>query len=350
MSGWVNLMPEVSVIIPSYNHAPYIGHAIESVISQSLTDFELLVVDDGSTDNSREVLAGFSDPRLRVLTQSNQGAHAAINRGLHAATGEYLAILNSDDLFHPLRLEKTLEVLKADRQVGLVGSYIDIIDQDGKSTGIKHGYADSSPWLLDYPERSFRAGNDLHRALLTENYWSTTSNFVFPKRWFEAVGDFQPLHFTHDWDYALRTARVARMVLLPDILMHYRVHATNTIRADQAAMIFEICWCLAVHLPEHLANRAFVDLSSAPIVDELLHSLYTFGLERVLCVMLLQRLSENRPLALDLLIANNPVRATYLAFIQRELAKTQSISPPSQPTNRLSLLKRVMTRLRSKAV
>jgi GT2 family glycosyltransferase len=284
------------------------------------------------------------------LTQANQGAHAAINRGLREATGEYLAILNSDDLYHPHRLAKMLEVLIADPQVGLVGSYIDIIDQNGKSLSIKHGYADSSPWLLEIPERSFRAGNDLHKALLTENYWSTTSNFVFSRRWFEAVGEFRPLRFTHDWDFALRMARVARLVLLPDVLMHYRVHATNTIREDRAAMIFEVCWCLAVHLPEHLADPAFTDIFAAPIIDELLHSIYTFGLERVLSVMLLQRLAENQLQALDLLTHNHPVRATYIAFIQRELAKTQAISPSAQPIHRASLLEQLRLRLRRKVL
>ena len=343
-------MPEISVIIPSYNHAAYIGHAVESVFSQSHTDFELIVVDDGSTDNSLEVLSGFNDPRLRVLTQPNQGAHAAINRGLRAATGEYLAILNSDDLYHPLRLAKMLEVLKADRQVGLMGSYIDIIDQNGKSLGIKHGYADSSPWLLEVPEHSFRAGNDLHKALLTENYWSTTSNFVFPRRWFEAVGEFRPLCYAHDWDFALRTARVARMVLLPKVLMCYRIHETNTIRKDRAAMIFEICWCLAVHLPQHLADPEFTDLRTAPIVDELLYSIYTFGLERVLNVMLLQRLAENLQLALELLDPGNPVRASYLAFIQRELAKAQPVLPTAQPAHRNNIIARALSKLRSNRI
>ena len=340
-------MPEISVTIPSYNHAAYIGHAVESVFTQSHTDFELIVVDDGSTDNSLEVLSGFNDPRLRVLTQPNQGAQAAIKSGLREASGEYLAILNSDDLYHPQRLAKTLEVLKADRQIGLVGSYIEIIDRTGKPLGVKHGYADSSPWLLEVPERSFRAGNDLHKALLTENYWSTTSNFVFPRHWFESVGEFRPLRFTHDWDFALRTARVARMVLLPDVLMRYRVHATNTIRNDRAAMIFEICWCLAVHLPQHLADPAFVDLSAAPVVDELLHSIYTFGLEQVLNVMLLQRLAENQQLALDMLEPGNPVRANYLAFIQHELAKAQTGLPASQPAHRTNIIARVLSKLRS---
>jgi len=343
-------MPEISVIIPSYNHAAYIGHAVESVFAQSHTDFELIVVDDGSTDNSLDILSGFSDPRLRVLTQPNQGAHAAINRGLREATGAYLAILNSDDLYHPLRLEKTLAVFKADRQVGLVGSYIDIIDQDGKFLGTKHGYADASPWPLEAPERSFRAGNNLHKALLTENYWSTTSNFVFPRRWFESVGEFRPLRFTHDWDFALRMAKVARMILLPEVLMRYRVHATNTIRNDRAAMIFEICWCLAAHLPQHLADPAFVDLSAAPVADELLHSIYTFGLERALNVMLLQRLAENPQLALDLLDPGNPVRVRYLAFIQRELGKEPPISPAVQPVARANFIARALSKLRSKRI
>lgn len=340
-------MPEISVVIPLYNHAAYIGHAVKSVFAQSYTDFELIVVDDGSTDNSLNILSSFSDSRLKVLTQANQGAHAAINRGLHEASGEYLAILNSDDLYHPLRLEKTLAVLKADQQVGLVGSYIDIIDQDGKSLGTKHGYADASPWPLDATERSFRAGSDLHKALLTENYWSTTSNFVFPRRCFEAVGEFRPLRFVHDWDFALRTARTARMVLLPDTLMHYRVHATNTIRNDRAAMIFEICWCLAANLPHHLADSEFVDISAAPTVDELLHSIYTFGVERVLNVMLLQRVAENPQLALDLLDTGNPVRANYLAFIRRELAKEPTSQAAIQPAPRENIIARVLSKLRS---
>jgi glycosyltransferase involved in cell wall biosynthesis len=326
-------MSEISVIIPSHNHAAFIGTAVQSIFSQSCTDFELIVVDDGSTDNSLEVLSGFNDPRLIVLTQPNQGAHAAINRGLHTATSKFLTILNSDDLYYPLRLEKMLDVLKADQQVGLVGSYIDIIDQNGKSLGTKHGYQDCFPWLLDAPERSFRSGTDLHKALLTENYWSTTSNFTFSRQWFDVVGEFRPLRYTHDWDFSLRMAKMARMVLLPEVLMHYRIHATNTIREDLAAMIFEICWCLAVHLPEHLADPAFADVSTAPFVDELLNSIYTFGMEKVLSVMLLQRLVENRSHALDLLAPDHPVRATCIEFIQHELAKTQAISLPGQPNH-----------------
>jgi glycosyltransferase involved in cell wall biosynthesis len=313
-------VPEFSVVIPSYNHAAYIGEAVESVLNQTRPDLELIVVDDGSTDSSLEVLSRFSDPRLRVIAQANQGAHAALNRGLEAAAGEYIAILNSDDAYHPQRLEKAAIALAADPQPGLVGSYIEIVDSRGKPQGVKHGYADCPPWLLERPERSFRAGADLQDALLTENYWSTTSNFVFPRRVFHQVGGFLPLRFTHDWDFALRVSRVAPMVLLPEPLMRYRVHARNTIRQDQAAMIFEICWIQAVHVPPHVAKGEFYG-SHAPQerIDQLLHSLYAFGVDRVLSVMLLQNLSANPKLALELLAPDNPTRARYIEFISRQL-------------------------------
>jgi GT2 family glycosyltransferase len=313
-------VPEFSVVIPSYNHAVYIGKAVESVLSQTQPDLELIVVDDGSTDNSLEVLSHFSDPRLRVIEQANQGAHAAINRGLEASSGNTLAILNSDDFYHPQRLEKAAVAFAADPQLGLVGSYIEIIDSQGKTLGIKHGYADCPPWLLEQPERSFRAGADLRDALLTENYWSTTSNLVFRRQVYHQVGEFLPLRFTHDWDFALRVSRVAPMALLPEPLMCYRVHSRNTIRQDQAAMIFEICWIQAVHLPQQIAGGDFFG-SNPPQerIDQLLHSIYAFGVDRILSVLLLQNLSANPQIALELLEPGNPTRAKYIEFITRQL-------------------------------
>jgi glycosyltransferase involved in cell wall biosynthesis len=338
-------MPEFSVVIPSYNHARYVGDAIHSVLSQSNTDLELIVVDDGSTDDSLGVIYGIKDPRMKVVTQTNQGAHAAINRGLKTARGEYLAILNSDDQYHPQRLQKARDEFKADYGVGFVGSDIEIIDRNGKALGIKHGFKDCSPWPLEFPERSFRAGPDLHKALLTENFWSTTSNFIISRWLFEAVGEFRPLRYAHDWDFALRSARASRMKLLPEALMQYRVHDSNTINENQAAMVFEICWCLAVHLPEHLSDKSFINTFSDTVVDELLYSIHTFNMDKVLSVMLLQHLNENKLQALSLLETNNPTRASYLAYIQRELSRTSTGNKPAgsaQPSNLVrGLIKRI---------
>lgn len=324
-------MPEISVIIPSFNHAAYLAQAVHSVLSQSIADLELIVVDDGSTDGSLEVLAGFSDPRLRVISQSNHGAHAAINRGLGEAAGPFLAILNSDDFYQPSRLEKLLAALRAHPAAGFAGSHIEVIDSQGRSLGVKHGYRDLSPWLLEQPELSFRAGDDLRAALLTENYWSTTSNFVFRRSLYQQAGEFRPLRYVHDWDFALRAARLAPILLLDEPLLKYRIHAHNTIRENQAAMVFEILWCLAVHLPQHLADGEFFAQAPEPTrVEQLLHSIYAFDCDQVLAVLLLQRLHENTPAALNLLETGDPARGKYLDFIRAHLAAEPEAAPPDR--------------------
>lgn len=91
------MKPAISVVIPSYNHARYIERAVYSVLHQTFHKIELIVIDDGSRDDSLSRLARIKDSRLKVFSQENQGAHATINRGLHMAREHYLAILNSDD-------------------------------------------------------------------------------------------------------------------------------------------------------------------------------------------------------------------------------------------------------------
>lgn len=320
-------MVTVSVVIPSYNHGPYLAEAVSSVLTQSMTDLELIVVDDGSTDNSLAVLADFSDPRLHVISQANQGAHAAINRGMAAATGRILSILNSDDAYEPDRLARLSAILDTHPEVGLVGSYIRVVNAEGQQLGVKHGFRDLEPWLLDHPERSFRAGTDLRAALLAENYWATTSNFVFSRRWWEQVGPFRPLRYAHDWDFALRMAGLAELRLVAEPLLRYRVHANNTIRENRSAMVFEICWVLAVHLPPHLCSPWFAGLQAATGVQQLMHSLYTYDCDRVLCVMLATRLAERPDIAERLLEPTNPERLAYLRYIEERLARRDGTAP-----------------------
>jgi len=321
-------MPKVSVVIPSYNHAQFIGQAVESVLNQSESDLELIVVDDGSIDESLEVLSRFEDQRLNIISQANQGAHAAINRGLNLATGKYLAILNSDDTYHPLRLEKNVAILEADPEIGFVGSHIEIINTAGDSLGVKHGYQDCEPWQLNSPERSFRKDTDLRAALLTENFWSTTSNFVFKHEVYQKVGEFRPLRYTHDWDFSLRVANTCRMALLPEPLMSYRVHPSNTIRENQAAMIFEICWILAVHLPEQFGDEQFLSqYTLASRTDQLLNSIFVYGMDRVLNVMLVQVLSQNIEHSVKMLDPDDPTRIVYIRYIIENIELSTIYNP-----------------------
>lgn len=241
-------MSLVSVVIPSFNHAAYIEKAVDSVLRQSVADLELIVVDDGSTDRSLDYLHSIRDPRLRLVAQANAGAHAAINRGLDMARGDFLAILNSDDVFHPRRLEQCVAALRDG--VDLISTWIEIIDEKGKVLGVKEGWRNMLPWPIDMPHDPPAEADAFALHLLASNFVSTTSNVVFTRRLYEAVGGMRNLRFAHDWDFLLRCARQFRCALLPEPLLQYRIHKKNTISSNRAWMLFEICWMFAVHLGE----------------------------------------------------------------------------------------------------
>jgi glycosyltransferase involved in cell wall biosynthesis len=99
-------MARIAVVIPAYNHGRFVGEAVRSVLVQTIDDLELIVVDDGSTDDTLAVVEAIRDPRLRIITQRNGGTHAAINTGLRAVAAPLIAILNSDDAYEPERLAR----------------------------------------------------------------------------------------------------------------------------------------------------------------------------------------------------------------------------------------------------
>ncbi|MDF1513902.1 MAG: glycosyltransferase [Anaerolineae bacterium] len=322
-------MPAISVVIPSYNHAAYIGQAVQSVLDQSFDDWELIIIDDGSQDESLRVLSTYRDSRIQVHTQDNQGAHAALNKGLSLATGDYLAILNSDDVYTRKRLQKLFHRLETDNTIAIAGSYIQVINASGFNLGLKRGYHSLEPWLLDQPELSFRASTDLKLALLTENYLSTSSNYMFRRELFAHVDGFRPLRFAHDWDFALRAMQEGNIYLEQEPLLKYRIHGHNTINKSKPEMIFEMCWCLAVHLPGYYARIAECDgATTAGIVQGLLYSVYTYHADKVLSIMLVQNLAGQPQAALDLLHPKNETRRKYLDYLNtmclQQPAHTQS--------------------------
>ena len=115
-------MPVVSAIIPTYNFGRFLGEAIQSVLDQTFTDFELIVVDDGSTDDTREVVGSFNDSRIRYIYQENRGLPAARNTGIKASRGEYIAFLDSDDIWLTQNLELKVKSLDSHPDAGLVCS------------------------------------------------------------------------------------------------------------------------------------------------------------------------------------------------------------------------------------
>ena len=125
--------PKVSVILTSYNHAAYIATAIESVLAQTLTDWELLIVDDGSTDNSRDIIRNFDDPRIKFfLHEQNRGPRLAVTDAIKSARGKYIAVHHSDDAWHPDKLAKQVAKLDADENFAACFTWVEFIDERGE--------------------------------------------------------------------------------------------------------------------------------------------------------------------------------------------------------------------------
>src|SRR5947209_3970024 len=132
-----SVQPLVSVNMVTYNHEKYIAAAIRSVLGQSFADLELVIVDDGSTDATPEVIASFNDPRLVSVRQPNQGPNAATNRGLQTCRGRYVALMSGDDLCHPDRLLRQLQAY-GNGPSRLLFSSVSFIDENDEPMRGKH--------------------------------------------------------------------------------------------------------------------------------------------------------------------------------------------------------------------
>ncbi len=220
--------PLVSVVIPAYNHERYVGPAIESVLAQTAGDFELLVIDDGSRDRTWDVIQGFSDPRLVRQRQENQDAYNTLNRGLSLARGRFIAILNSDDLFAPRRLER---LLAEQRASGAACLFTDVQPMDAAGVEISDP---GHPWNLWHAKNRgyYRQCGDLYQAFLKGNLMVSTSNLFLAAEAVRQVGNFCSLRFLHDYDYIFRVllAFPGRVrYLAEEKLLAYRVHGGNTL-------------------------------------------------------------------------------------------------------------------------
>ncbi len=226
--------PLVSVIIPAYNHERFVGSAIDSVLNQTCDDFELIIVNDGSTDNTEAVIKGYEDSRIRYYYQENQDAFNTINRGLSLATGNYISILNSDDVYTTDRLEKLINVCDGEKAVCAFTHVIPIDDKGNEFT-------DPALWWNVWHETNrehYFACRDMYASFLRGNLLVTTSNLFITSEAVKSIGIFSPLRYFHDYDFILRTIyRYPEQVAYLDDqrLLYYRIHGGNTL--SEAAII-----------------------------------------------------------------------------------------------------------------
>lgn len=202
--------PRVSVLMPAYNAERYVSEAIESMLDQSFPDFELVVVDDGSTDGTGEIVERFADrdPRVRLVRcEENGGIARALNRGLDAARGEYIVRMDSDDWSYPYRLERQVAFMDANPEVDVSGSAIEVCDRALRPLNVRR-YRTTDQELR---ERVFHYSPFAHPAV------------IYRTEAARAIGGYNPaLSDADDYDFFLRLGRDGQFANLPDVLHRLR--------------------------------------------------------------------------------------------------------------------------------
>lgn len=208
--------PTVSVVIPVYNRGKFVAETINSALAQTYRDFEIIAIDDGSTDDSLAVLRSFGDQIQLVQHPNgeNRGQSAAINLGLKHARGRLIAVLDSDDLWAPEKLSVLVGYLDAHPEIGLVYSNGQWVDEEGRSKGVIYGPA--------HIETSDPA------KVLMNCYFALPSNSVVRREAYDKAGGFdESLRTAQDHDMAVRLAEVARLAYVDRVLWSYRRHTAS---------------------------------------------------------------------------------------------------------------------------
>lgn len=207
-------MPKVSVIVPTYNAMSYIAETVASILNQTFTDFELILIDDGSSDGTAQWITQVADPRVKAITQENKGKAQTCNIGIRLAQGEYLAFLDHDDLWQPTKLEKQVNCLDQDPDAGLVTTWLTIIDGQSKVTSdVMASSVEGQVWQQVIEK------NSIHSASIP----------LIRRRCFETVGMFDETLFpSEDWDMWIRIAARYTFAVVKEPLTQWRQHANNT--------------------------------------------------------------------------------------------------------------------------
>ena len=217
----------ISIIIPAYNHERYVGSAVESVLNQSFKNFELIVINDGSSDRTGEVVQSYNDSRITYIYQENQDASNTINRGLHLAKGDFVAILNSDDVYSLNRLERMIDEQEKSKAACILSDVQPILEKGEEIVDPLFGWN-----IWHQKNRNFYTHcGDLYTAFLKGNLMVTSSNFFLTDDAVKKVGDFCSLRYLHDYDYVFRVMLTFpnRVQYLDEKLLYYRIHGGNTL-------------------------------------------------------------------------------------------------------------------------
>jgi glycosyltransferase involved in cell wall biosynthesis len=230
-------IPIISVVIPSFQHAPYVEAAVRSVLAQTYTDIEVIVVDDGSSDGTPDIVASIADPRLKLVRLRENRIDHARNVGVSMAIGKLIAFQNSDDLWHPGKLAAQIAVLEAEPSVGVVFTAIEGIDSVGNPLPRLQPFCDG---------KKRRSANQWLAELVSENRFCVSSAIMRREVW-ERVGPFRhSLRQISDMEMWVRCAAVTELFVLPDALTRMRILNDQNLsrRTPESAAIGQAEWAV----------------------------------------------------------------------------------------------------------
>lgn len=241
-------MPKISIIIPTYNREDYIADTIQSVLEQTYKDFEVIVVDDGSTDNTKSKLEKFGS-KIKLIEQKNSERAIARNNGVKQSSGEYIAFVDSDDIWVKNKLEKQIEILENNKDIILTYSSCLRINQNGSkikpAERQKQGYSGL-----------------LFEKLLIRNFITSPTPLLRRKN-FEQIEGFKSKYIPYeDWEFWIRLSTLGKFLFIPTPLAYYRIHKEQSVKLVQAEKIENITNSLLQDsfslkdLPETLKNKS----------------------------------------------------------------------------------------------
>ena len=227
-------MPAVSVIIPTYKHRDFVLATLDSVFAQTFTDYEVIVINDGSPDDTAALLRPLAEAgRIRYIEQENTGQSLARNRGIAAACGEFIALLDDDDLWPPDKLAWQVDAMGRHPDAGVIAGPADVMDAN-------NGFMYKTPLFSEMVfEKSFEGS-----PILTPGMTLIRAEVL------EQVGGFNPdIWGADDWDLWLRISKSHRILMEDQNALFYRKHAGNA--SKNLCRMFDNCWrVLEIHLPE----------------------------------------------------------------------------------------------------
>jgi glycosyltransferase involved in cell wall biosynthesis len=312
--------PLITVLMPARNAARFIPFSIESVLAQTLPDFELLIINDASSDDTEHEISRQNDARIRLLTNPVRlGLVKTLNRGIQEARGKYIARLDADDLSYPSRFAEQVNVLESDSNVGLVSTWTEVIDENDRTLSF-------GMWRLS-PEAIYYV---LHfRQCLTH------SSAMFRTELVRGLGGYSEAAVkTEDFDLWYRLSKVSKIVQLPKVLTKWRQHDASITATATAEMERNAFRLAKEHLCESGAERwpsqvvkAFIECASLPELEPNLLKSFPDDLSRIQAAIIssapqIYDRSELRTYA--------EVEAVKYAFILRQLGVPFRLSVPAR--------------------